>query len=238
VYGLGRLQEHDPRSLRFAVEVPDRPPVNRTWRCGPVLNQGQTSACTGFSRTADLMASPQMVRHFHDANGLITPDDMARRTYDLARTLDEWPGEDYDGSSVLGALKAVQALGFIGEYRWAFTFDDWLRSISYVGPSVVGTTWLESMFRPDARGVLTVDPASGEAGGHAYLVRGILVSGALRHRLVGHADRPGVPLLRIRNSWGYGWGRLGDAYMWSDDYEKHLWPGGEQSVVTSALRAR
>ena len=131
VYGLGRLQEHDPRSLRFAVEVPDRDPTNKTWRCGVVLNQGHTSACTGFSRVADLLAAPRMVK-------VDDPQDMAQRTYKLAQTLDEWPGEDYEGSSVLGALKAVQGLGFIGEYRWAFDFGDWLRSLSYVGPSVVG----------------------------------------------------------------------------------------------------
>jgi hypothetical protein len=92
VYGLGRLQEHDPRSLRFAVEAPDRDPTNKTWRCGVVLNQGHTSACTGFSRVADLLAAPRMVK-------VDDPQDMAQRTYKLAQTLDEWPGEDYEGSS-------------------------------------------------------------------------------------------------------------------------------------------
>jgi hypothetical protein len=229
VYGLGRLQEHDPRSLRFAVEVPDRDPTNKTWRCGVVLNQGHTSACTGFSRVADLLAAPRMVK-------VDDPQDMAQRTYKLAQTLDEWPGEDYEGSSVLGALKAVPGLGFIGEYRWAFDFGDWLRSLSYVGPSVVGTTFFNSMFEPSERGVLTVNPSSGEAGGHAYLIRAIVTDERRKKRIVGSPNnRDGVPLLRVRNSWGHGWGKAGDAYMWADDYQKHLWPGGEQSIVVKAL---
>jgi C1A family cysteine protease len=111
--------------------------------------------------------------------------------------------------------------------------------MSYVGPSVVGTTFFNSMFEPSERGVLTVDPSSGEAGGHAYLIRAIVTDERRKKRIVGAPNnRDGVPLLRVRNSWGHGWGKAGDAYMWSDDYQKHLWPGGEQSVVTSALRAR
>jgi len=227
VYGLGRRQEHDPRSLKFPVEVADAPLKSKTWRCGPVLDQGDTSACTGFSRTADLMAWPAPAKFEQ-------PDAFAADVYRLAQKLDEWTGEDYDGSSVLGALKAARELGFIGEFRWAFDKLDWLRSISQRGPSVVGTTWLNSMFRPDGRGLLTVDPSSGEAGGHAYLIRALYTTPTRQRHYVGEG-RPGDTLLRIRNSWGHGWGVKGDAFMWASDYFAHLWPGGEQSVVTVAL---
>ena len=40
-------------------------------------------------------------------------NDFARGIYKQAQTLDEWPGDDYEGTSVLAGAKAVQAEGYM-----------------------------------------------------------------------------------------------------------------------------
>jgi hypothetical protein len=242
---LGRVPEFDERSRAYSVgELIDDNKALRghSWVLGFWLNQGQTSACTGNARTYDLGAYPRPLKK---PDGSVFDEPYAQALYHLAQRNDEWAGENYEGSSVLGALKAAVLLGFVGEYRWAFDFDDWLWSIGNIGGSVVGTTWLNSMFDPRPSGLLEVDASSGEAGGHSYYVRGIAILRDTIRRWLGGSNynepiRAGIPLLRIRNSWwtpsdpyNSEWGHKGEAFMWADDYERHLWDGGEQSVVTS-----
>jgi hypothetical protein len=233
---LGRVPQFDERSRDFDVAdvLPSTTLRSRSWPCRIHLDQGQTPACVGNSRSYDLAASPAPQRQ--PTGGLID-EPFAQSLYRLAQQNDEWPGEAYEGTSVLGGLKAAVAMGYAGEYRWAFDLDDWLASISHLGGSVVGTTWLNSMFKPRPSGLLEVDKSSGEAGGHAYYFRRIVVSRDGQREFLGRGEplRP-EPLLVLRNSWGGLWGKGGEAAMWPSDYQDALWDGGEQSVVTTALR--
>lgn len=260
---LGRVPQFDEASrdydVRATLEEHDTVGVihSRSWSNPLYLDQGNSSACTGESRTYDLGGSPAPLRLTQDlidnftklgvpltgkSAGQRFDQDCAQALYQLARKYDEWPGEDYEGSSVLGALKACAALGLIGEYRWAFSMDDMCSALSTLGPVVVGTTWYNSMFDPRPSGLLEVDPSSKEAGGHAYYFRRIIVTHDAKRAFLGKGEtiRNDVPLLVIRNSWwtpfdnSPEWGRRGEAGIWADDYENNLYKGGEQSVVTSA----
>jgi hypothetical protein len=231
---LGRVPQFDEASRRYDVAdvLPSKALVTKSWPCGIYLDQGQTAACVGNSRAYDLAASPAPMRQ--PTGGLID-ETFAQNLYRLAQKCDEWQGENYEGSSVLGGLKAAVAMGYIGEYRWAFNIDDWLASISHIGGSVAGTVWLESMFSPRPSGLLEVDKSSGEAGGHAYYFRRILVSKSSQRDFLGRGETlRGEPLLVLRNSWGTGWSKKAEAAMWPSDYQDNLWNGGEQSVVTTA----
>jgi hypothetical protein len=129
---LGRLKSFDPRSRAFNVaDLLTAPLKGKTWSLKIYLDQLQTDACVGNGRTYDLAASPSPLRQ---ANGLPFDEDFAQALYHLAQKYDEWPGEDYGGSSVLGGAKAAQHMGFIGEYRWAFNIDDMLRALATIGP--------------------------------------------------------------------------------------------------------
>lgn len=229
---LGRLIQFDERSRGYNVaEKLTEPMLGRSWSCGIYLDQDQTTACTGNSRAYDLAGTPRPAKQ---PNGKLIDEAFAQEIYTLAKKLDEFTGEDYEGSSVLGALKAAKKLGYVGEYRWAFNIDDMCRGLSTLGPVVVGTTWYNSMFEPRPNGLIDISPDSGEAGGHAYYFRAIYVSESYKSFLLGHGEnRNGVPLLCLRNSWGRSWGRHGEAYMWPDDYERYLMKDGEQSIVTS-----
>lgn len=139
--------------------------------------------------------------------------DQADEFYREAQKVDEWPGEDYAGSSVRAGAKVLQARGLVSEYRWAFTLDDVVLALLEVGPVVVGTDWYEAMFEPDEDGFLR--PEGAVAGGHAYLLNGVSV---------------GARKLRIKNSWSKSWGVNGRAYLDFQDFEELL-AGGEACLA-------
>lgn len=211
---LDRLQEFDERSRAFGVaEVVPQPFKSKTWRLRERLDQGRDGACVGFGTTHRIAALPIS---FSGANY-----QFAMTLYREAQKLDPWPGEDYEGTSVLAGMKAAQARGHFSEYRWCFTVDDIIRAVAHEGPVVIGIDWLEDMFTPDERGMLS--PTGSVAGGHCLIIRGV----TLEPRGV----RKGVgPVFRLTNSWGADWGENGEAFITVEDYERHLMPGADQAV--------
>lgn len=213
MFGLGRIPQFDKRSLDYPVStlIPSDVIRGRSFYCPAWLNQGNTSACVGFSWAHELAAYPYPIPS-DNGTGLLL--------YKHAQLLDEWPGEDYDGSSVLGGAKAVRERGYIREYRWCFGVSDVLSALSHIGPVIFGTPWLESMFDPRPSGLLEVDFGSGVAGGHAYLARGLLLKPRIGEPNLG-------PVIRFRNSWSRSWGRDGDFFIKVEDAERLLKSTGE-----------
>jgi len=214
---LDRVPQFDERSRQYPIRtLPGEglPLRSFGWRCPTWLDQGQEGACVGFSWSHELAAFPVAVDNVDDG--------FAHGVYKEAQTLDEWPGEDYEGTSVLGGAKAVSGRGYMDEYRWAFGVEDALRAIGYHGLVVIGIPWYESMFRPRPSGLVEVEPGGG--GGHAILVRGV----SLKARLKG--EQGSMPVVRLRNSWGRSWGVDGDCYVRVEDFERLLNDHGECCV--------
>lgn len=210
MYPLGRLPAIDPRdhNFRFAALLPIDPTRRfRYYWSGWFGDQGETSSCVGFSWTGWLTAAPitQTTRDWQA---------HALATYSEAQRLDEWEGEAYDGTSVRAGAKALQAQGFISEYRWAFTADEVVRAVLDVGPVVVGTVWTTAMFEP-VNGFIKPDGAI--EGGHAYLIDGA------------NWTRGTV---RIKNSWGQSWGRKGRAFMTISHLAHLMDQDGEAALAT------
>lgn len=221
---LGRLVQFDERSRNYPLRtmLTDEMPVrSMTWRCDPRLDQGSEGACVGFAWSHELAAYPVVVD---------TDDAFARSVYRAAQKLDPWPGEDYEGTSVLAGAKAVQDLGHMDEYRWAFGIDDVLRAIGYHGPVVVGVQWQAGMREPRPSGLLEVDQSGGFVGGHAILLRGL----TLKSRLPG--EPRGVPVVRFRNSWGADWGSNGDCFMHVENLAWLLDQQGECCIPVARRR--
>lgn len=204
--GLGRRVAPDPRDRRFAMRAmldatPPPPRASRYYRAGPVLDQGATSACVGFAWAQWLASAPLMTRAGP------APLDI----YAEARRVDEWPGEDYDGTSVRAGVKALQARGHVAEYRWAAGTDDvldWL--LGGHGSVVMGSAWYAGMFTPDQEGFIR--PGGAVVGGHAYVLIG--------------ANRA-AEKVRLLNSWGPAWGRRGRAWLRLADVARLLAEDGE-----------
>lgn len=227
-YGIIRTFDRrpflDPRSRAFrAVDTIGHNKLRSyTWSCGQWNDQGQEGACVGFAFSHELTARPAVVPV--DANG-------AREVYKLAQTLDPWEGEDYDGTSVLAGVKAVQRLypGKLDGYRWAFGLEDVVRVLGYRGPVVLGVNWYMGMFEPGGDG--WIGPYGEWVGGHALLARGV--------KLVKNFERMPMEWVNVdldrsyvllRNSWGRGWGMDGDAKISLRDLDILLKQDGEACV--------
>src|SRR5258706_7578206 len=79
----------------------------------PVLDQGKDGACTGFGLATVAHYLLRTHKVTRDA-ALISPFMF----YDLARRYDEWPGENYEGSSCRGAMKGWYKHGVCRETLW------------------------------------------------------------------------------------------------------------------------
>lgn len=138
--------------------------------------------------------------------------EAARQLYARAKQLDNWPGESYEGSSVLAAAKAAVELGWFTGYRWAFCLGDLTFALSTVGPAVLGIYWYDGM-EPDASG--RVRPSGALAGSHAILANGV------------DFDQQ---LVRLHNSWGPSWGSGGECFISFADLAPLLMDRGEACV--------
>lgn len=167
------------------------------------LDQGKEGACTGFGGAHALASTP-----FARTGVTAT---FAQKLYYQARREDEWEGEDYDGSSVNGAMHAARTLGYIRSWRWARTVSEVLHGLSYHGSAEAGSNWTDNMFEPGTDGYLR---ATGNViGGHAYCVSGFRPALA---RSLTAVD------FWIDNSWGPNWGLRGGAWITDVDAQK-LW---------------
>lgn len=215
--GLGRLASLDERDRQFLL--PRRASVRtfQSWLApGPVLDQGATSQCVAYSGGKYLLAHPVVNR---------LPD--LAQLYRECQQTDEWPGEDYDGTSVRALMKVLQRRGLISEYRWAFDVPTLTGTLLDRGPVVMGTTWTMDMFMPDRHGYIF--PTGETVGGHAY----ILVACNMTRK---NPDGS-VGAVRMINSWGPGWGQSGRAWITLNSVKQLLDDWGEAAMATE-LRVR
>lgn len=202
-----RLPEFDERSRAFSAAplVEAREPRSYTWRCDTWLNQGSEGACVGFAWTHEAAARPVVI------SGLT--NDNARFIYHEAQKVDEWPGEDYSGTSVLAGAKVARTVHWCTEYRWCFTLLDTMLVVGYRGPVVLGINWHEGMSYPDNNGFIH---AEGEiVGGHAILCHGYSVT---------------KKAFKLHNSWGTNWGINGECWLPQSDLAALLKAQGEVCV--------
>src|SRR5688572_26790243 len=109
--GLGRLLEFDERSREFPIRAlleVEKPRRSYTWSVPITLDQGNQPSCVGHAWAHELAGRPVSV------GGITQP--WAYALYLRAQQLDQWLGENYDGTSVLGGVKAAKEYGYFGEY--------------------------------------------------------------------------------------------------------------------------
>lgn len=192
----------------------------------PIKNQGDEGSCVGFSTTA----SREFWEIYKKQN--ISIDLSERFIYEEAKKRDEWVGENYDGTSIRGAMKSLKAVGICEEKYWQYIplkkgnpLNGYLENaalykiieyqkipLKYIylrealkrGPVTIGINVPETMFFVSEQGIVE-KTESYDCGGHAMV-------------LVGYNDSE--KLFKVRNSWGTDWGDKGYCYFSYEFLEK------------------
>lgn len=214
---FNRIPEFDEQSRQYparALVAPSVGPRSYTWGVPPLdgsrpLDQGSEGACVGFAWAHEAAARP-VVRNDAD-------EALALQVYREAQKIDQWAGENYQGTSVLAGAKTMQRLGYLGEYRWAFGLEEALTVVSRYGPAVLGIPWYSSMYETE-KGWIRVDGE--QVGGHAILLHGVNVRGQYA---------------RLYNSWGPDWSPAGSGKISFADLGRLLREDGECCVPVRRL---
>lgn len=213
---LGRLIVEDSRDTNFPMKaLLPKELSNKKYKywfpSGWWGNQGNTPHCVAYSWTHWLASGS--ITQKDSRKGGVAPFDTTY-LYNEAQKIDQWEGEDYDGTSVRAGAAILKKSGFISSYTWAWDINTIVNALLNLGPIVVGTWWTYDMFFPNEKGIIK---STGEKmGGHAYLLDGINVD---------------KKLIRIKNSWGKEWGKKGFAYISFDDMDKLIKEQGEACLA-------
>lgn len=220
---MDRVIKFDEASRSYALKRArgERTKRSHTWRCDKYLNQGFEGACVGFSIGHELAANPAPAKR-------IGPAYCRKKIYWAAQRADEWPGgaypgakPHYGGTSLLDGVKVVHKLGWFEEYRWTFTFNDFLLGLGYHGPAVIGVSWYDGMYETDDNGFVS---RTGEPiGGHCILANGVDVK---------------ARTVTLHNSWGKSWGVNGECKVGWQDMEDLLADDGEAVFFVDRVSRR
>lgn len=206
---LGRRVNHDPRSLSHPAQASTthRPVTHRTY--GPVLDQGDVGSCVGNAAAHALNTAGS-----HRVPSTLMRETDALAVYSAATALDPWDGAyppDDTGTDANSAAKALRDQGRITSWSYCFGLDHLLGALQ-LAPVMLGISWHDSMFTPDAHGF--VHPDGDVVGGHETLIR---------------AD-DGTSVL-VRNSWGPEWGLRGHYRLTYADLAALLADRGDATVL-------
>lgn len=229
---LDWIPRHDERSREFPVRnlTAGRPRPKAMYWGNPKewIDQGREGACVGFAWTNELLARPVVSKLPLPSN------DFALNLYRSAQKVDQWEGEAYSGTSVLAGAKVAQLGGYITGYRWAFSIDEVLDALAFLGPVVLGVPWLESMYGTLPGGL--VELSGRQVGGHAITATGF---GSKEFRVSaaeGRTAKRREDVIRWRNSWGRSYGVNGDGFIKISDLEYLLKNNGEACVPVGRLK--
>lgn len=210
-------------------------------KAGRILNQGNEGACTGFG-LACVTNYLYWLRHLDTPRARLPEPVSPRMFYELARLYDEWPGQDYEGSSCRGALKGWHKHGVCSLQHWPYPIDK--RGNGVFERPAAG--WDEDAtrrplgvyYRVDKRSIVDMQAAIYEIGAiyvsadvhdgwtvdvtaapssHAQLPRIQRMAqktGGHAFALVGFNERGFV----VQNSWGTEWGASGFAILSYEDW--------------------
>ncbi|MDP9191008.1 MAG: C1 family peptidase [Acidobacteriota bacterium] len=219
----------DFRDQMFAptlVEVPRRITLDSYREIGvPILNQGSEGACTGFGLAT--VAHYLLLRRTQDADrGRVS----SRMLYEMAKRYDEWPGENYSGSSARGAMKGWHKHGVCSEDFWPYDPARPDRRFTTKRAGEAANRPLGAYYRVNHKDLIAMHSAIAEVG--ILYATGMVHEGWNKldaegiiafpsDRLGGHAfaivayDDRGF---WIQNSWGPKWGNGGFALITYDDW--------------------
>ena len=208
------------------VEVPRRIELSAYRKVGvPILDQGSEGACTGFGLAT--VAHYLLLCRKDDADrGCVS----ARMMYEMAKRYDEWPGENYSGSSARGAMKGWHKHGVCSADLWPYDAANPDRRFTTDRASDAVNRPLGAYYRVNHKDLIAMHSAIAEVG--ILYATGTVHTGWNELDEEGVIPFPGDVLgghafaivaydnrgFWIQNSWGDDWGKNGFALITYDDW--------------------
>lgn len=189
----------------------------REWAHGPIVDQAALHCRAGHpicdrehpycvaAAWWQIISSPPF--------SVADPFDIVDLYHDAQRR-DPFAGEDYAGTTLLAAARALHARGLIAGVRRLPTIDAMIGAVLTDGPIIAGTRWFQGMLSP-RDGMLTIDGP--DIGPHSYVVYSVDTQ----------TETFGVVL-----SWGDAFGLAGTARIRFNVYEQLFAMAGEAWIAT------
>lgn len=152
-------------------------------------------------------------------------DSYARNWYRRAQRLDVWPGEAYEGTSVLAGCLVGRERKLWAGFRWAKNPAELATGMldDTLGPAVLGVQWSEQLYDVPATGAVDPGVRLDPDLGHCVLLFGYVPARAFVSReLQGQLEALGLwsavdhlaePSFLLLNSWGEEWAAGGRAVV-------------------------
>lgn len=207
-----------PALIQLEAEVPSYKDVD-------ILNQRNEGACTGFALAAAINLLNRRSR-----NPLLVSE---RMLYEMAKRHDEWAGEDYDGSSLRGAIHGFKGMGVCSQELWPYVStragrgDLTIERAKAARENTLGAYYRLRPVISDYHAALMeagaivvsaryhsgwdkpvngrIEKKESQGGGHAFAITGYNQSG-----------------FWVQNSWGKSWGDNGCALWTYEDWIENV----------------
>jgi len=228
-----RDRYYEPALIPLAAAIDNR-------EAATVLDQGKEGACTGFG----LAAVINLLKHRRGEQAQVS----ARMLYEMAQKHDEWPGEDYAGSSCRGAIKGWKNMGVCSDEIWPYNtrtpgtltiekakdarntilgayyrlrpdLNDYHAAINETGAIFVSATVHSGWNSPR-------EPAGGDLAEISYSSE---ITGGHAFAIVGYNQQGFI----VQNSWGSRWGTDGFALWHYEDWYQHVSDGWAVRLAVS-----
>jgi hypothetical protein len=189
----------------------------------PRYHQRNEGACVGFGWS---WVSSINNRRLYDARWL----------YKEAQRIDEWPGENYSGTSVRAGGEVLRTIGHrhiwhgisrdpdssdgISEYRWAQTVDEMRTAVTYGNAIVLGINWYTNFDQPE------------KVSSRNWIGRGDLGSIRGGHAICCYGASDRLQAFRLVNSWGSDYPLVWIPY---ETMRRMLDENGEAALVTDFM---
>jgi len=211
-----------PPQYRGASKEANGAVLDLSSQIGAIRDQGAEGTTVGFSVAYVMQAEIKA-----KLGKAVTIS--ARGIYVLAKRYDEWPGEDYEGTSVTGALKALKEVGGYLESRWPYnhkTAPDKITDFKISGFSSIANG-TQGIINELKRGKVVIAQITIADEFDKVLKDGRVVIKAHRQVLGGHSVvivgfDPTRSEFRFANMWGTSWGDKGFGIIRDSDLTKIL----------------
>ena len=215
-----------PPEFRTQAPQPSEDVIDLSTTIGRIGDTGPEGTTVGFALAYAIQAAAK-------ARGQSDLDVSARGIYTLAKRFDEFPGEDYEGTSLLGGLQAAKSVGVYSAKEWPYAEkaipSDAVKPILKVKAFAQASAITQILDALRAGKVVaaailvTSDFDNPSKDGRVILKLPLRELGLKSIAIVGY--NPRTAEFKFANDWGAGWGAQGFGLIKDTDLAKIIKDG-------------